>query len=462
MLILFKIKLFCKGKVQKSSVHFFMILAVLYFCAGTERIRGPALMMLIWIMLLHSILSNWFLNVNFKSFKSGYLIHNDIRINCNDQYMVSIGILKENSSENRVALLPEDVASVVKLNVEVWVEPGAGTRAFASDMEYIQAGARIMQRQEILTGASLLLMVQPITISELQLLKEGQIVIGMMNPFFAKDIVDVLCDRSITSFSLELVPRTTRAQAMDVLSSMATVAGYKAVLYAATVAPRFFPMLMTAAGTIRPAKVLILGAGVAGLQAVAMARKLGAVVEVFDVRKAVKEEVQSLGARFVEVEGARDEASAGGYAVEQSDEFKKMQEQKIHEHAVKSNVLICTAQIQGRQAPVLIKKDTVEAMMPGSVIVDIAASTGGNCELTKDNETIQINGITIIGNSNYPSQMPNDASRMFGKNLINFIKLLIDKEGKLQVNLDDDIVRGTCLTHKHEVINERVKRAYEL
>ena len=244
---------------------------------------------------------------------------------------------------------------------------------------------------------------------------------------------------------------------MDILSSMATVNGYKAVLTAANALPKFFPMFMTAAGTITPAKVLILGAGVAGLQAVATSRKLGGVVEVFDVRAAVKEEVIGLGAKFVEVEGATDDRSAGGYAVDQTEEFKKRQADVIHEHAVKSDVIICTAQIPGKKAPVLIRKETVEKMKPGSVIIDIAASTGGNCELTRNNETVVHSKITIIGNSYFAVDMPSDASKMFGKNVINFLKLMVTPEGGLNLNWEDDLIKGTCVTHQGEIINERVK-----
>jgi len=244
---------------------------------------------------------------------------------------------------------------------------------------------------------------------------------------------------------------------MDILSSMATIAGYKSVLESAMLLPHFFPMFMSAAGTIRPAKLLILGAGVAGLQAIATARKLGAVVEVFDVRSAVKEEVASLGGKFIEVEGAREEKSAGGYAVEQTEEFIQKQKQLIHDHAVKSNVVICTAQIPGRKAPLLIEKATVEAMKAGSVVIDLAASTGGNCAVTQNGKTIVHQGVTIVGKSDYPSEMPSDASKMFGNNLLNFLKLLIEKEGNLKLDFEDDIVKNTCLTHEKQLVNERVK-----
>ena len=246
---------------------------------------------------------------------------------------------------------------------------------------------------------------------------------------------------------------------MDVLSSMATVSGYKAVLLAASNSPRFFPMFMTAAGTITPAKVVVLGAGVAGLQAIATAKRLGAVVEASDVRTAAREECLSLGAKFIEVEGASEDKAAGGYAIEQSEDFKKRQQDTVQEHAAKADVVICTAQIPGRKAPVLLLKETVMQMKSGSVIVDLAASTGGNCELTENGKTININGVTIIGDSNLQASMPYDASKMFGKNIVNFIKLMFDKDGNLVLNWEDDLITGTCIAHAGEIKNERVKSA---
>jgi NAD(P) transhydrogenase subunit alpha len=368
-----------------------------------------------------------------------------------------IGLLKENNGENRVALLPESVAAFVKLNTKVIVEKDAGISAFASDDDYIKAGAEIVSRDDVFSKAQLIIKIHPLDIAENSKLKENTVFVATINPFFNTEIVKDLQSRNITSFSLETIPRTSRAQAMDILSSMATVSGYKAVLESALNLPKFFPMFMTAAGTITPAKMLILGAGVAGLQAVATARKLGAVVEVFDVRSAVKEEVMSLGAKFVEVEGAVDDKSAGGYAVEQTEEFKQKQAALIHEHAIKSDVIITTAAIPGKKAPILIKKETILAMKPGSVLIDLAASTGGNCEFTKNNEVVIENGVKIIGKSNYPSEMPSDASKMFGKNVINFVKLMITKEGELNLNFEDDLIKGTCITHNKEIINERVK-----
>ena len=368
-----------------------------------------------------------------------------------------IGILKEAQAEKRVALLPEGLKTLKKLNTTLWVEKNAGSTAFASDDEYAEAGGEIKDRKEILSNADVLLMIQPPEEDVIRSTKKDQVIFSVVNPFFNLDIVKALTDVQKTVFSMDLIPRTTRGQAMDILSSQATISGYKAVLEAAFRLPNFFPMFMSAAGTIRPAKVLILGAGVAGLQAIASARKLGAIVEVFDVRSAVKEEVKSLGGKFIEVEGATEDKGAGGYAVEQTEDFKKKQKQLIHDHVAKSNVVICTAQIFGRHAPVLIEKATVEAMPAGSIIIDLAASTGGNCEVTKNEETIVYEGVTVIGQSNYPTDMPIDASRMFGNNLLNFLKLIVGKEGELVLDWEDEIISGTCLVHDGEVKNERVK-----
>lgn len=370
-----------------------------------------------------------------------------------------IGLLKEPQYEKRVALLPEAVATIKKLNVEVLVESDAGGTAYVSDSDYQAAGASVVTRDKVISGADLLIKINPLTVQEIGELKKGQVLLSVLNPFQNKETVIALAEKSITSFGLDTIPRITRAQAMDILSSMATVAGYRAVLDAALHLPKFFPMFMSAAGTIKPAKVLILGAGVAGLQAIATARKLGAVVEVFDVRSAVKEEVQSLGGKFIEVEGAKEDKAAGGYAVEQTEEFKQKQRQLIHDHAVKANVVITTAQIPGKKAPLLLTKATVDEMTAGSVIVDLAASTGGNCEVTQNGKTyVHPNKVIVIGKSDYPSEMSFDASKMFGNNVINFLKLLVAKDGSLHLNFDDEIVKGTCVTHGDEIVNERVKQ----
>ncbi|MEE4287170.1 MAG: Re/Si-specific NAD(P)(+) transhydrogenase subunit alpha [Mariniphaga sp.] len=372
-----------------------------------------------------------------------------------------LGLLKEHGNETRVALLPDIVQNLTELKVEVWVEQSAGEKAFASDSDYKEAGAAVVSRKEIFEKAEVLLQIQSPAAEDVKNLKDFQVWISVFNPLWETDLVKTFRKNGITTFSLDSIPRTSRAQAMDILSSMATVAGYKATLEAALRLPTFFPMFMTAAGTIRPANVLILGAGVAGLQAVATARKLGAQVYVFDVRSAVKEEVKSLGGKFVEVEGATEDKDAGGYAVEQTEEYKKKQQQAIDAQAIKSDVIICTAQIPGRKAPMLVSKETVEKMKKGAVIVDLAASSGGNCELTKNDEVVQFQGKTIIGQSNYPAQTPLDASRMFGKNVFNFLKLIIGEEGALNLNFEDEIVKGTCITHKGELYNERVKSVIE-
>ena len=374
-----------------------------------------------------------------------------------NQIMV-IGILKEPAHENRVSVLPEVAGQLVKMNCTVKVEDQAGALAFAKNSDYEMAGAGVLSRNEILSQSDLIIGINCISNEEIGKLKTNAVLIAVLQPLFNKSTVLACVEHNVSTFSLDMVPRTTRAQSMDILSSQATAGGYKAVLTAAIHLPKFFPMFMTAAGSITPAKVLILGAGVAGLQAIATAKRLGAVIEAFDTRAAVKEEVQSLGAKFIEVEGAADSKSAGGYAVEQSKEFQEKQKQKIHESAIKSDVIITTAQIPGRKAPVLITKETVAAMKNGAVIVDMAASTGGNCEMTKNNEVIDVNGVTIIGNSNLPSSIPSDASKMFGKNVLNLLKLMITKEGNLNLNFEDDIVRGSCITHNKEVINERVKQ----
>ncbi len=369
-----------------------------------------------------------------------------------------IGILKEPGDEKRVAMLPGEVGKLKKLGVEVIAETGAGEKAYVSDEEYISAGAQICSRKEIFSKASLFLSVNHIPEDDLQYCSEGNILCSIVDPVENAQWLEKTRKKNLTVLALDLIPRITRAQAMDILSSMATVSGYKAVLQAAFISPRFFPMFMSAAGTIKPSRVLILGAGVAGLQAVAIARKLGAVVEVFDVRSAVKEEVNSLGGKFIEVEGAKEDDAAGGYAVEQSEEYKKKQHELIQQRAVASDVIIATAQIPGKKAPVLICKDTVSKMKPGSVIIDLAASSGGNCELTENGKIQNSKGVTIVGKSDYPSDTPVDASMMFGTNIINLLKILFDKEGKLILNMEDEIIKGTTAVHAGEYISERVKQ----
>jgi len=367
-------------------------------------------------------------------------------------------ILKEPKGENRVSLLPEQAEALLKKNVEVWVEAGAGSSAFASDEAYSSKGIKVGDRKLLLEQSDLVFSISTLAETDISALKSNAVLIGVYQPLYNFTTMQHWAAKNISSFSLDTIPRTTRAQSMDVLSSQANIAGYRAVLLASTLFPRYFPMFMTAAGSIPPAKVLILGAGVAGLQAIATAKRLGAVIEVFDTRPAVKEEVMSLGAKFVEVEGAADASKAGGYAVEQTEEYKQKQQARIAEAVAKADIIITTAQIPGKQAPILLTEAMIASLKNGSVIIDLAAATGGNTPLTKNNDTIvTANGVTILGNSNLPSGMPFDASKMYGKNVLNFLQLIINKEGVMHLNFEDDIVKGCCITNNGEVVNERVK-----
>jgi proton-translocating NAD(P)+ transhydrogenase subunit alpha len=370
---------------------------------------------------------------------------------------MTIGILKEPSPETRVSLLPEATASLTKQNITVKVEKNAGENAYAFDDAYQTKNINAAERSAILSSSEIILSINLLSEQDVQQLKPNAILVGVFQPLFNYNLMKQWAEKNITVFSLDMIPRSTRAQSMDVLSSQANIAGYKAVLEAANIYPRYFPMLMTAAGSITPAKVLILGAGVAGLQAIATARRLGAVVEVFDTRPAVKEEVMSLGAKFIEVEGAADASKAGGYAVEQTEEYKQKQQQKIADSIAKADIVITTAQIPGKKAPILITDEMLNAMKPGSVIMDIAAATGGNTLQTKNNQTIQYNNVMIVGNSNLASTMPGDASKLYGKNVLNFLQLIITKDGNINLNFDDDIVAGCCIMHDGKVVNEKVK-----
>jgi len=364
---------------------------------------------------------------------------------------MTIGVLKEPAHESRVSILPEAISALIKKNISVVVEAGAGTTAFASDDDYAKAGAQIKSRNDVLQASDILLSIHaPESLP-------SKIAIGVYWPLFHKDLMKQWATQGVTCFSMDMLPRTTRAQAMDVLSSQANIAGYKAVLTAANLYSRYFPMFMTAAGSIAPAKVLILGAGVAGLQAIATAKRLGAVIEVFDTRPAVKEEVLSLGAKFIEVEGAADASKAGGYGVEQTEEYKQKQQQKIAESIAKADIVITTAQIPGKRAPILITEQMFSSLRKGSVVVDLAAATGGNTPYTRNNDTIMYEGVTIVGNSSLQSTMPSDASKLYGKNILNFLALITTKTGELNLNWEDDLVKGTCITHNGEITNERVK-----
>jgi H+-translocating NAD(P) transhydrogenase subunit alpha len=368
---------------------------------------------------------------------------------------MTIGVLKEPAHESRVSLLPDHVTLLKKWNVNVLVETTAGVNAFANDNKYADAGATISSRTEVMQNSDIALSIHPPLSGDIGY-KTANILLGIYQPLFTAPQMKEWATKGLTVFSMDMLPRTTRAQSMDVLSSQANIAGYKAVLLAANLFPKYFPMFMTAAGSVPPAKLLILGAGVAGLQAVATAKRLGAVVEVFDTRPAVKEEVQSLGAKFIEVDGAADASKAGGYAVEQTEEFLQKQKAKIAESIAKADIIITTAQIPGKKAPVLITAGMIAAMKNGSVIIDLAAATGGNTELTKNNETIIYNGVSIVGNSFLAATMPSDASKLYGKNILNFLQLIINKEGNLNLNFEDDLVKGTCVVHGGVVINEKV------
>ncbi len=369
---------------------------------------------------------------------------------------MTIGLLKEPSHETRASLLPEHIVILKKMNVHLLVEHGAGENAYATDEKYVEAGAEIASRKEVMQKSDVLLSINPFPNEEFAGLNKKTI-IGFYQALQNVASINQLATEGCTVFSMDMLPRTTRAQSMDVLSSQANIAGYKAVLLAANLYPKYFPMFMTAAGSIPPAKMLILGAGVAGLQAIATAKRLGAIVEVFDTRPAVKEEVMSLGAKFVEVEGAADATKAGGYAVEQTEDFLIRQKAKIAESVAKADIVITTAQIPGKKAPILITEEMINNMKSGSVIIDLAASTGGNTDLTKNNETIYYKGISIVGNSHLAGTMPSDASKLYGKNILNFLQLIVNKEGQLNLNFEDDLVKGTCVAHDGTITNERLK-----
>jgi NAD(P) transhydrogenase subunit alpha len=380
---------------------------------------------------------------------------------------MKIAVAKEiEICERRVALIPETVAKLVKQGLEVFVEAGAGEKAFFSDADYETAGAKIISDSaQLWSEADILLKVSPPQTredgrAEIELLKPESVLISFLNPLGNPVIAQQLANRQITALSMELIPRSTRAQSMDALSSQASLAGYKAVLIAAAALPKYFPMLTTAAGTIAPAKVFIMGAGVAGLQAIATARRLGAVVEAFDIRPAVKEEVQSLGAKFVEVKLEEETVAAGGYAKEISEDSKKRTQELVASHVKNSDIVITTAQVPGRQAPRLVTEEMVAQMKPGSVIVDLAAEQGGNCACTEAGKDIIWNGVTIIGPINLPSSMPVHASQLYAKNVTSLMQLLI-KDKALEINFGDDIVDAACVTHGGEIRNQRVKDALQ-
>ena len=379
-----------------------------------------------------------------------------------------VGVLKDRYiNEKRVALVPQDVGKLKKLGLEVVVEKGAGRSAGFEDGEYRAEGAETLSREEIFGKAQILLKVRGLFAEKEEFEKErdlyrGKTLIALLEPFsVASETLAEVERLGLTAFSLELIPRITRAQSMDVLSSMATVAGYRAVIIAAYTLQKMFPMLMTAAGTVLPARVFVIGAGVAGLQAIATAKRLGAVVEAYDIRPAVKEQVESLGTKFVELgletESAEDR---GGYAKEMDEEFYRRQREVMTEVLSRSDVVITTAMVPGKRAPILITKDMVKKMKKGSVIIDLASERGGNCELTKPGKTARAEGVTIIGAVNLPSDLPRDSSQMFSRNVSSFLALLV-KEGELGINLEDEIIRETLLFDKGKLVNERIKGLLE-
>jgi NAD(P) transhydrogenase subunit alpha len=362
---------------------------------------------------------------------------------------MQIGILKE-TNDKRVSIIPDSVKLLIDAKNDVCVEKSAGEAAFFSDEEYQSKGAKVESRDEVLKKSDLIISISPVDKGDIGKMKKSAVYISSFQPFVDEKITAILSDAGITALSLDMIPRITLAQSMDILSSMASIAGYKAVLMAASHLPRYFPMLTTAAGSIPPAKILILGAGVAGLQAVATARRLGAIVEAFDTRLAAKEEVKSLGAKFVEVEGATDDKAAGGYAVEQTEAYKKRQKELVAEHAAKSDVIITTALLRGKPAPLLITEEMVKNMRPGSVIVDLAAITGGNCALTKLDEIIQAHNVTIIGLKDLSATVPLHASQLYSKNIMNYLKIFL-KEGEIEFDFEDEITNSSCIVHNGEI-----------
>jgi NAD(P) transhydrogenase subunit alpha len=359
------------------------------------------------------------------------------------------------AGEWRVALIPELVPTLTKAGLDIFVQSGAGAAAGFVDEAYTEKGARL--EAEVFAKADILLKVQPPTVNEIAKMKGGSVLIGLLQPYGNSTAIKALAARKITAFSMELMPRITRAQPMDALSAMSTITGYKAVLLAAVRLPKFFPLLMTAAGTMTPARVFVIGAGVAGLQAIGTARRLGAIVEAYDTRPAVKEQVESLGAKFAEFPlEAKDAEDKSGYAKAQSEEFYRKQQEMMSKWVTNADVVIPTALVPGQRAPVLITAEMVRCMRPGSVIVDLAAEQGGNCALTEPGQEILRHGVVIIGLLNLPSTMPLHASAMYARTVTNYLAHLV-KDGTLHLDLDDELTRGPLVTHRGEIVHEAVK-----
>ena len=361
------------------------------------------------------------------------------------------------AEERRVALVPDTATKLIAAGLQVSVEAGAGAAAYLTDEAYRTAGVSVVTGvADVLRDADAVLKVQAPSVAEAGLVRAGAVLVSFLQPATQADIVRALAKQGVTAFSLELVPRISRAQSMDALSSQASAAGYKSVLMAAERLGKFFPMMMTAAGTVAPARVLVMGAGVAGLQAIATARRLGAVVSAYDVRPVVKEEVQSLGAAFIELALEAQEGE-GGYAREQSEEFLRKQRELIGEHIAKSDVVITTAAVPGRRAPLLVTADMVRGMRPGSVVVDLAAESGGNVELTQAGKDTDVGGVLIIGTRNVPSTMPLHASQLYARNVANLLLHLV-KDGAINLDFQDEITKGACVTHGGEIVSERAKQ----
>jgi len=372
---------------------------------------------------------------------------------------VTIGALREGAPhETRVSLVPEVAEKFAHSGARILIEKGAGTRANFPDslfkkVDWVDGAAAV------LSAADVVLTVQPLTVEQIGQLKSGTVVVGFMQAHSRRDEVKALRDRRITSFAMELVPRISRAQSMDALSSQAAIAGYKAVLIAANHLPKFFPMLTTAAGTIRPSQVLVIGAGVAGLQAIATARRLGAVVEAYDVRSATREQVKSLGAKFVDTGVSAD--GTGGYARELTDEEKRKQQEVLDGRIAAADAVVTTASVPGRAAPKIISRAAVERMRTGSVVVDVAAEQGGNCELTRPGEVVDHGGVKIIGPLNLPGDLAYNASEMYSRNLLNFLRPAIDKGGELAIDWSDEVFAQSCLTHEGAIKHEPTRKAVE-
>ena len=374
-----------------------------------------------------------------------------------------IAVPKEiENNETRVSITPQSAAELIKTGYKVKIESNAGEKSFFFDNDYQDVNAEIINsKDKLIDSADIILKVTPPSIEEIKLMSKGTLCVSFFQPTIDLEKVKTMTDMGITGMSMHLVPRTTLAQKMDALSSQANIAGYKAVLMGSVHMGVYMPLLMTAAGTIRPAKVLILGAGVAGLQAIATAKRLGSQVEAFDVRPEVKEQVESLGAKFVEVESDSDDGvGEGGYAKETSDDYKQKQQELIREHISKADMVVTTALIPGRKAPILIGKDVVDIMKPGSVIMDLAAENGGNCELTKKDEVVNHNKVIIDGTSNIPATMPVHASELYAKNIAALITYMTD-ESKINLNMEDEIISGSTFTHDGKITHEPTKEIIE-